>query len=118
MKKVIIRVGKGTYGKYDDTYNALRLANSLITMENFVVVYLENDGVYAAVKSQNPHYIGAESFVKELSQVLWMGAILCVDEDSIKKRKIEKEELIDGVKIVGMNEIMEMAGEFDFWIGI
>lgn len=95
----------GTYGRDDDLYGALLTANAALAKGLNVTLFFIEEGVFACKKNQNPMKIGLSNNLDELNDFLELGGNLIVDNNSIDKRGIKKEELIDGVEIVDIKKI-------------
>ncbi|MHA1651300.1 MAG: DsrE/DsrF/TusD sulfur relay family protein [Candidatus Helarchaeota archaeon] len=104
MTKFSIMIFEGPYGR-EKTYTALRFALTALIDGHDVTVILIQDGIFTALKNQNPseypnHLEYLENAIEEGLKVIACG-VCC------QARGIKQEDLTKGVTIVGMHEIVE-----------
>ena len=115
-KRYLISVSHGTYGHDDDAYGAMLVANGILAKGLDVTLLLREDGVYMAVKGQDPNEIGQENNLKQLADFLDLGGQLIVLGPSTDARALDKDELIDGIMIIGNKDLVKVLEEHDFCI--
>ncbi len=110
MAKLSVMIFESPYGR-EKPYTALRFALTALIDGHEVTVILFQEGVLCAKKGQAPseypnilEYL--ENAISEGVKVLACG-VCC------NARGISKDDLIDGVTIVGMHEIVEAVANSD-----
>jgi len=107
MEGINIILRKPPYGTVDAS-EAIRHALGGITEELSVNLVLIDGGVNAARKGQfatNTEYLSIEEGMRDCID---MGVNIYADRTSLKDECVEVQELIEGVKVVGSSEIVEM----------
>ncbi len=84
----------GTYGRDDDTYGALLLANTALAKGTSVTLLLLEDGVLMSKKNQNTSKIGLPNNLTELQDFIDLGGTLRIEQTSLDERGINPSELI------------------------
>ena len=110
MVKLSVMIFDSPYGK-EKPYTALRFALTALIDGHEVTVILFQEGILCAKKGQAPseypnilEYV--ENSISEGVKVIACG--VCA-----KARGVTKEDLVDGVTIVGMHEIVEAVANSD-----
>jgi sulfur relay (sulfurtransferase) DsrF/TusC family protein len=112
-KKVLISVIHGTYGHQDDNYGALLLANGILSKGGETTIYLKGDGVYLAVKNQDPNDIGFPNNLDELGDFLELGGEMKVDKRSLNSRGLLQGDLVEDAQVIDDDKIMDLLTEHD-----
>ncbi len=99
-RSVLFMVTRGTYGRYDDVYGAILVANATLAKQQGATMLLINDGIYLAMKAQEPSRIALASNLPEISDFHELGGRLLTHRESMEKRGVETADLIDGVEII------------------
>ena len=110
MTKLSVMIFESPYGR-EKPYTALRFALTALIDGHEVTVILFQDGVFCAQKGQKPsEYPNIQEYVENaLSEGVKMIACgVCAGA-----RGVNKENLIDGVEVVGMHEIVEAVVKSD-----
>jgi sulfur relay (sulfurtransferase) DsrF/TusC family protein len=116
VKRVLLALHSGTYGRTDDVVGAFILADTLLTKGLEVTILLRGDGVYAALTGQRPRTIGLESHTDHLEAAVEMGAkVLAVSED-LKARRLKAKDLVGYVEAVPERDIPALMADHDHWI--
>jgi sulfur relay (sulfurtransferase) DsrF/TusC family protein len=112
-KKVLISVIHGTYGHQDDNYGALLLANGILSKGGEATLYLKGDGVYLAIKNQNPNDIGFPNNLDELSDFVDLGGAVKLDRKSLSERGLVEDDLVKDVEIIETENFLDLLAEHD-----
>jgi tRNA 2-thiouridine synthesizing protein C len=99
MESILIVVDKAPYG-YEDTFSAFYVSIACLNKGMEADVLLIGDGVYAAINGQKPGGTVDYPNVGELSYLIFPESKIFVHSSSLKKRSIEKEELIEAAEII------------------
>jgi len=112
MQKVLIIINEPPYGS-DNAYNALRLARELVEKEDVSLsIYLLGDAVVGAKKGQETPR-GYYNFGKMLTLFANKGVQMGICITCMEARGLREEELLDGVKLGGMQVLSEWVLEND-----
>jgi sulfur relay (sulfurtransferase) DsrF/TusC family protein len=103
---VLFMVTRGTYGRFDDVYGAILVANATLAKQQSATMLLVNDGIYLAVKDQEPSRIALASNLPEISDFHELGGRLLAHRGSVEKRGVESDDFIDGVEIIEEERIV------------
>jgi len=103
---VLFMMTRGTYGRYDDVYGAILVANAALAKQQDATMLLINDGIYLALKDQEPSRIALASNLPEISDFHELGGRLLAHRESVDKRGIEPADLIDGVDFIDNDRIV------------
>jgi tRNA 2-thiouridine synthesizing protein D len=109
-KIVTLIINRSPYGD-EYTFNALRLTTALLANNIKVNIFLLGDGVYVAVKNQNPPK-GATNIEEMLKKFIINRAEIKVCGTCAKSRGIENN-LIEGCSISSMSQLGEWVAESD-----
>ena len=105
-QKVLIVITEPVYGS-DNPYNALRLAKSLLEKDDVrLSIYLLGDAVVGARKGQQTPK-GFYNFGKMLMMFANKGVPMAVCITCMDARGIREQDLIDGVRMGGMQVLSE-----------
>ena len=116
MTSILLRLMRGTYGRYDDPYNAINLANGLVALGKKTTIYLEAEGVYLALKNQSPNDIGLASLLDGLSDFIELGGEFLAEEESLKERGLSPENLMDYTKPISKAKFLELVNQHEHCI--
>ena len=108
MKSVFIYCIHGSYGRDDDAYGALLVANAALAKGMRATLALVDDGVYMAKKGQNPGKIGLPNNLDELNDFTELGGRLIALQESLEERGIQRDELVDGAEVISMKDMVEI----------
>ncbi len=103
---VLFMVTRGTYGRYDDVYGAILVANATLAKQQGATMLLINDGIYLAMKDQEPSRIALASNLPEISDFHELGGRLLAHRESLEKRGVDSSDFIDGVEIIEDDRIV------------
>jgi predicted peroxiredoxin len=112
-RSVFIYCTSGTYGRDDDAYGAVLLANHAVARSMTVTMVLAEDGAVMGMKKQNPGKIGLPNNFTELQDFLELGGRLVIIKESLEQRGISKEEIIDGAEILPFLDIINVMDQHD-----
>jgi len=93
-------------------WNAFRLAGGLVGVEMQVEVFLLNDGVFCAMRGQNPpdEIVGQQTGAK-ISELLSLGVRVRVCSQCAMTRGISEEGLVEGVEWSSMIDLAKSIKE-------
>jgi sulfur relay (sulfurtransferase) DsrF/TusC family protein len=103
---VLFLLTRGTYGRFDDAYGTILLANAVLAKQQDATMILIGNGIYFAMKNQEPSDIFLPNNLPEISDFLELGGKLLVHRRSIEKRGIEPDELIEDIEMIEDNQII------------
>ncbi len=108
MDTVLIIVDKAPYG-YEDTFSAFYVAIACLNKGMDADVLLTGDGVYAAIKDQEP--CGSVNYpnVGELSYLVFPEGNIYVHLESMLDRGIVEDDLVEASQIINDNELYEIV---------
>jgi sulfur relay protein TusB/DsrH len=115
-KRTLISLSHGTYGHDDDAYGAMLVINAILAMGSQASLFLRDDGVYMALKGQDPNEIGQENNLKQLADLVDLGGKVFVFGPSLEARGIERSELIDDITIIERTDLIKILGEHELFI--
>jgi sulfur relay (sulfurtransferase) DsrF/TusC family protein len=104
-KATLIIVTRGTYGHHDDSFSALQVGNAVLAVEEPATLLLLDDGVYLAVKGQDPSSLGLPNNIRYVEDFLDLGGRIIALESSLKRRGLEREDLVEGVEIIAQPQM-------------
>lgn len=113
-KSYLLAVAHGTYGHNDDAYGALLVANGILARGWDATLLLREDGVYMALKGQDPNDIGLDNNLKHLADLLDLGGRIYIMAPSMEARGIDRGDLIDEVEVIGPERMVEIVDDHDF----
>ena len=108
MSRLSVMIFDAPYG-HEKPYTAMRFALTAVNDGHEVTLILFQDGIFVGKKNQDPaeypnHLEYLEMAIEEGLNILACG-VCC------QARGIVKEDLIDGITIVGMHEIVEACAK-------
>lgn len=104
---LLIFITLGGYGHIDDVFGAFSVGNAALAKQQNSTLILLDDGVFCAVKGQNPQDIGFPNNTEMINDFLELGGRIFVLKSSLEKRGIESEKLIEGIKILESSEVVQ-----------
>ena len=113
-KRYLIAVAHGTYGHNDDVYGALLVGNGLLARGWDATMVLREDGVYMALKGQDPNDIGLDNNLKHMADFVELGGRIVALRPSLEGRGIETDELVEDIEIVDFEEMVNIVDDHDF----
>ena len=113
-KKILIAVMHGTYGHQDDSYGAMLVANGILAKGGTTTLFLRGDGVFLAVKDQDPNAIGLPNNLNELADFTELGGRIVVDALSLKERGLVPGDLIEEAECIERAEIFSLLEGHEF----
>lgn len=107
MDTVLIIIDKAPYG-YEDTFSAFYVAIACLNKGMDADVLLTGDGIYAAIKDQNP--VGSVNYPKvgELSYLIFPEGNIYVHLESIVERGIREDYLVETSQIINDKELYDI----------
>ncbi|MBI4317504.1 MAG: DsrE family protein [Chloroflexi bacterium] len=96
----LILLTRGTYGHWDDAFSAIQVGNAVLAVEEGATMLLLDDGVYFAVRGQDPSDIGITSNTSFIQDFIDLGGRLLALNTSMEKRGLTKQDLMEGVEVV------------------
>ncbi|MDP2726983.1 MAG: DsrE family protein [Dehalococcoidia bacterium] len=96
----LIMLTRGTYGHWDDAFSAIQVGNAVLAVEEGATMLLLADGVYFAVKGQDPSGIGLANNTNYIQDFLDLGGRMLVLGTSLEKRGLSREDLLEGVDVI------------------
>ena len=112
-KSLLLYTTHGTYGRDDDGYGACLAANSILAKGLNVTLLLIEDGVALAKSGQNPNNIGLPNNSNEIRDFLDLGGRLIVIKESLEERGIKKDELVEDIEILTLNDVDFLIEDHD-----
>ena len=97
---VLIFLTRGTYGRYDDGFSAIQMGNAALAMEMPATMILLDDGVYFAVRGQNPKSLGLPNNINYVEDFLELEGRLLALRSSLEKRGLGEDDLVEGIQII------------------
>ncbi|MFQ5888312.1 MAG: hypothetical protein ACE5HY_06410, partial [Candidatus Hydrothermarchaeales archaeon] len=70
---ILIFLTQGTYGLFDDSFNAIQVGNAVLATEKNATIVLLDEGVYFAVKNQDPSGIELPNNTNYIQDFLELG---------------------------------------------
>ena len=96
----LIMLTRGTYGHWDDAFSAVQVGNAVLAVEEGATMLLVGDGVYFAVKGQDPSGIGLANSTNYIQDFLDLGGRMLALGPSLEKRGLSREDLLQGVDVI------------------
>jgi sulfur relay (sulfurtransferase) DsrF/TusC family protein len=112
--KYLIAVAHGTYGHNDDSYGALLVANGILARGWEATMILREDGVYMALKGQDPNDIGLDNNLKHIADFVDLGGRLIAIRSALEARGLKAEELVNDIEIIEQEEMVKIVDDHDF----
>ena len=98
-RSTLIILTRGTYGHHDDAFSAIQVGNALLAEEEQATLLLMEDGVYFAVKGQNPSALGLPNNLRYVEDFLELGGRIVVVEPALRKRGLVQGDQVEGVEV-------------------
>uniref|UniRef100_A0A7C4U844 Uncharacterized protein n=1 Tax=candidate division WOR-3 bacterium TaxID=2052148 RepID=A0A7C4U844_UNCW3 len=111
MKKVVILSIHPPYGTAINA-EAFRASLGLAFSDISVHLVLCQDGVFAALKNQDPRFIQMKSMEEVYKNISSMGINLYIDRRSMEERNIREDEIVNG-KIIDEDELKKLIDSAD-----
>ena len=108
--RILLVVSTPPYGS-EGPYNALRLADALLTRDAIVDVFLLGDAVHTGRSGQQPS--SGASVEAQVRTALDRGAEVTLCGTCCASRGLSADEVIDGVRIGTMHELAELTVRAD-----
>lgn len=111
MQLLLINNQKSYSGK-DDCWNLLRLAQTALSKGHKVNIFLINDGVELANVNIKPpeNYFNLQDILKEIIE---KGATVKLCKTCIDRCGINEDEILEGVIVAGMDNLLQWIEESD-----
>ncbi len=109
MKFTVI-ITEAPYGK-ERAYSALRFALTSLLEGIEVNIFLLENGVYVAKKEQNPSEV--PNYLELLKNAIELGVVVKACGPCSKARGLKEEDLIEGVKLGTMHDLVAFVKESD-----
>lgn len=104
---ILIFLTQGTYGLFDDSFNAIQVGNAVLATEKNATIILLDEGVYFGVKNQDPSGIELPNNTNYIEDFLELGGRILALEPSLKKRGLRDDDLLDGIKIIDHSQVVQ-----------
>ena len=119
-KDILIIVRHGPYGGFQAA-EALRHANGAITLGYGPVIVLVDDGVYLAKEGHEPgdnEWLPLDGSLEEiiargLYEIKDTPGEFYVEKDSLEKRAIGIEELVEGLELIERQKVAELTATYN-----
>ena len=112
IRNQCIVIRHSAYGR-EDAYAAIRMAAVGMQYGLPSDIILCEDGVWNAVRDQFAESIEMPSNEEHLINSIETGAKVYVDASSLEERGISEEDLVEGVSVVGCEELAEVILSHD-----
>ena len=120
MKDILIIVRHGPYGGFQAA-EALRHANGAVTLGFRPILVLIDDGVYLAKEGQDPGDSAWLPLDATLEEVIARGLYeikdtpgeFYIDKDSLEKRGMDAEELVEGLELIDSKKVSQLMAEYN-----
>ena len=109
MKFTVI-ITTAPYGQ-ERAYSALRFALTSLLEGIDVNIFLLEDGVYVAKTSQNPAEV--PNYLEYLKNCIEAGAVVKACGPCSKSRGLSEDDLVDGVQLATMHDLVAFVKESD-----
>ncbi len=118
-KDILIVVRHGPYGGFQAA-EGLRHANGAITLGFRPIFVLVDDGVYLGKEGQNPgenEWLPLDGTLEEviargLYEIKDKPAEFYVEKESLEKRGLEPEELVEGLELIDHQKVSELMAKY------
>lgn len=111
MLSTLVFITKGTYNHHDDGYTAVLLANAVAAFQEKATVLLVDDGVYMAVKGQDPSSLGLPNFMKYLGDLRELQGRVLALQESLETRNLQVKDLVEGVQAINLEGLCQEIKE-------
>lgn len=114
MKKVNILFRKAPYGSVNDV-EGFRLCTVLAALEIRTNAIFMDDGVFVALKGQDPENIGLPAIDAAYKRLVSLDVKVYILEEALKERGISQKELIDiEYELIKRDGLARLISESDF----
>ncbi len=110
MAKVAMILKRSPYGDINAA-EAVRHALGAVSFEMDVDLILVDGGVLLARKGQDDTGTGFTNLESTLKDCIEMGVSVYADVASLKAQRVASNDLIDSIKLVGLDQIAELLKE-------
>jgi len=107
MDSVLIIVDKAPYG-YEDTFSGFYVAIACLNRGMASDVLLVGDGIYAAIRDQEPGGSVNYPNVGELSYLIFPEGNIFVHLESMQERGIGEDDLVEAAQIINDKELYDI----------
>lgn len=106
-RATLIVLTRGTYGHHDDAFSAIQVGNAILAEEERATLLLLEDGVYFAVREQNPSALGLPNNLRYVEDFLELGGRIVAVESALKKRGLTPQDLVEGVEVAPYSRLVK-----------
>ncbi|MEX2683368.1 MAG: DsrE/DsrF/TusD sulfur relay family protein [Candidatus Sigynarchaeota archaeon] len=110
MVKIAVIIGQAPYTA-ERPYTALRFVNTALLDGHSVKLFLIEDGIFAALKKQNPTEY--PNVIKWIEQGIEAGLEVKACAVCMKARGVEESDMVNGVKAATMHDLVAWVAECD-----
>ncbi|MFQ6137027.1 MAG: DsrH/TusB family sulfur metabolism protein [Candidatus Hydrothermarchaeales archaeon] len=103
---ILIFLTQGTYGLFDDSFNAIQVGNAVLATEENATILLMDEGVYFGVKNQDPSGIELPNNTNYIEDFLELGGRILALRPSLDRRGLIKDDLIGGVEVIDNSQVV------------
>ncbi len=103
---ILIFLTQGTYGLFDDSFNAIQVGNAVLATEKNATIILLDEGVYFGVKNQDPSGIELPNNTNYIQDFLELGGRILALKPSLKKRGLVDDDLIEGIETINYSHLV------------
>ena len=107
MDSALIIIDKAPYG-WEDAFSAYYVAIACLNREFDADVFLVGDGVYSALENQKSQETLKFPNMGELAYLVFPEGSIFVHKDSMEKRGIFGEELVESAQIIDDEELFKI----------
>jgi sulfur relay (sulfurtransferase) DsrF/TusC family protein len=104
---LLILLTQGTYGLFDDSFNAIQVGNAVLATEKNATIVLLDEGVYFGVKNQDPSEIELLNNTDYIQDFLELGGRILALEPSLKKRGLLDDDIIEGINLIDHSQLVQ-----------
>lgn len=109
MDSVLIIIDRAPYG-WEDSFSGFYMAIACLNRDLDADVFLMGDGVYSALEGQNPQETLQFPNVGELTYLIFPEGSIFVHKDSMEKRGITEDQLVEAAQVLDDEELFEILG--------
>ena len=110
MVKITVMIFESPYGR-EKSYTALRFALTALTDGHDITVILIQDGIFTGKKDQKP--ADYPNLAEYLQNAISEGLKVIACGVCCNARGVKQDELLKGITIVGMHEIVKAIADSD-----
>jgi sulfur relay (sulfurtransferase) DsrF/TusC family protein len=104
---LLIFLTQGTYGLFDDSFNAIQVGNAMLATDKNATLILLDEGVYFGVNNQDPSGIELPNNTNYIQDFLDLGGRILALEPSLKKRGLLDDDIIEGIKSIDHSQLVQ-----------